>query len=74
MQTASVGQSGTVTPVHHISLRGVKDHRRAVVSSERQPGSDRRWLYKLDCGHTVSRRQDAAKRVCLCGACQAEAA
>lgn len=44
--------------------------RRRVLSSERDPEEPgKRRLYKLDCGHTVSRRGHSEKAWALCGLC-----
>ncbi len=49
-------------------IYGPHDFRRAIVDSE--PAGNRQWAYTLECGHTVIRRQNAAKRYAICGTCQ----
>lgn len=53
-----------------IGAGGNKLPARRIVGSAAIQGSDRRWAYTLECGHTVNRRQNSSKRVCLCGFCK----
>lgn len=45
---------------------------RPIVASERIPDAPRRWLYRLTCGHVVTRRQSNSKRKVHCGYCEAQ--
>lgn len=44
--------------------------RRAVVAAGADPADGRRRLYRLECGHTISRRTNGSKRWALCGHCE----
>lgn len=45
--------------------------RRKVISAAPDPARRGRWLYGLDCGHTVSRRTNGSKAWAYCGYCPA---
>lgn len=46
--------------------------RRAVVRADPDPSDGNRRLYRLECGHTISRRTNGSKRWALCGHCEDE--
>ena len=46
-----------------------RNNERTITDTQRDPADPRRMLCKLDCGHTVSRRINGAKRVVWCGLC-----
>lgn len=69
MMTQDMGQTDTEKFINHSCLPEVNIPVRRVVSSQPEPGQTKRWLFVLDCGHTVSRRTNGAKRRALCGLC-----
>jgi hypothetical protein len=44
--------------------------RRAVVRSTSDPSDNKRRIYMLECGHSVSRRGASDKRWCECTKCE----